>query len=250
MQEKKFYVSLQNYLCLALLRECSIEEFRVILGLISKCNSLVKALHRDKNIDYSFFNYLEEMNEYNFADEYGEGIGLRDIRSLIRKQTNSDFKTLLNTISKIELNYIRVSKKYNENENINFKIFDDLYLNDDGALDIKFTDEALNYIFNIENEYRIDNIDLLNIKKCNSKYKIYMYLYYLKHKNINKSSLLTMNELRKTFDLENLENKALSRNIEKSLDFLNNKLDIKNSNEKVKSKKDNKTLIGLQINFI
>ena len=247
MEEKRFYLSLQNDLCLALLKECSIEEFRVILGLISKCNSMAKAIHRDRNIDYTFLEYLEEMNNYNFTDEFGEGINLKDVRSLIRKQTNLNFGTLLKTISEIELNYVRINKKYNEIESVDFKVFNDLYFNADGSLDIKFTDNALNYIFNIENEYRIDEIDLLKIKKCNSKYKIYMYLFYLKNKNLNRCSILTMDELRKTFDLEN---KALSRNIEKSLEFLNDKLGIKNSNNKIKSKKDNKTLVALQIGFI
>lgn len=245
LEEKKFYLSLQNDLCLALLKECSIEEFRIILGIISKCNSFARALSKSKNT--VFWDELQELNEYSFTDNYGEGIKLKDIKALIRKQNNADFEMLLKIINKIELHYIRVNKKNSDTERVDIKIFENLYIDDEGSLNIKFNSRALDLLFDIENEYRIDKIDLLKIKKCNSKYKIYMYLYYLKNKRMSKSSNLTMNELRKTF---NLENKALSRNIEKALEFLSDKLDIKNSNEKVKSKKDNKTLIGLQINFI
>lgn len=243
--EKNFYISLQNDLCLELLKKCSIEEFRVILGVISKCNSFARALSKSK--EKEFWEELQELNEYSFTDDYGEGIKLKDIKDLIRKQTNADFKLLLENITLIELHYIRRNKKNSDYESIDIRIFENLYIDDEGALNIKFNDRALDLIFNIENEYRIDKIDLFKIKKCDSKYKIYMYLYYLKHKNINKCSTLTIKEVKRTF---NLENKALSRNIDKALNFLNDKLDIKNSNEKVKSKKDNKTLIGLQIKFI
>lgn len=242
--EKEFYLSLQNDLCLELLKKCSIEEFRVVLGIISKCNSFARALAKSNQKD--FWEELQELNEFYFTNDSGEGIKLKYIKELIRKQTNLQFEELLKNLSEIELNYTRSNKKNSDFEIINIKIFDKLELNEE-FLNVEFNNRALYLIFDIENEYRIDKIDLFKIKKCNSKYKIYMYLYYLKHKSINKSSLLTMNELRKTFDLEN---KALSRNIQKSLDFLNSKLNIESSNNKIKSKKDNKTLLGLEINFI